>query len=66
MCRSEAALPDPPLAMPHVAPLLLQTTLFLICSSVFMSFAWYAHLEDLGGRPWFIAALVSRGVALAE
>jgi uncharacterized protein (DUF486 family) len=31
-----------------------------------MTFAWYAHLKDMSGRPWFIAALVSWGVALAE
>jgi uncharacterized protein (DUF486 family) len=47
-------------------PVLLQTTLLLICSNVFMTFAWYAHLKDLSGRPWFIAALASWGVALAE
>jgi len=45
---------------------LLQTTLLLICSNVFMTFAWYAHLRDLGGRPWFVAAFASWGVALAE
>ena len=50
----------------HIMPVLLQTTLLLICSNVFMTFAWYAHLKDLSGRPWFIAALVSWGVALAE
>ena len=47
-------------------PVMLQTTLLLICSNVFMTFAWYAHLKDMSGRPWFIAALVSCGVALAE
>ena len=47
-------------------PVLLQTTLLLICSNVFMTFAWYAHLKDMSGRPWFIAAFVSWGVALAE
>jgi uncharacterized protein (DUF486 family) len=47
-------------------PVLLQTTLLLICSNVFMTFAWYAHLKDMSGRPWFIAALLSWGVALAE
>jgi hypothetical protein len=31
-----------------------------------MTFAWYAHLKDMSGRPWFIAALVSWGVAIAE
>ncbi len=47
-------------------PVMLQTTLLLICSNVFMTFAWYAHLKDMSGRPWFIAAFVSWGVALAE
>jgi len=46
-------------------PVLLQATLLVICSNVFMTFAWYAHLKDMSGRPWFIAALVSWGVALA-
>lgn len=31
-----------------------------------MTFAGYAHLKDMSGRPWFIAALVSWRVALAE
>lgn len=47
-------------------PVLLQTTILLVLSNVFMTFAWYAHLKDLNGKPWFIAALVSWGVALAE
>ena len=47
-------------------PFMLQTTLLLICSNVFMTFAWYAHLKDMSGRPWFIATSVSWGVALAE
>ncbi len=56
----------PPLEYHRPMPVLLQTTLLLICSNVFMTFAWYAHLKDMSGRPWFIAALVSWGVALAE
>jgi uncharacterized protein len=31
-----------------------------------MTFAWYAHLRNLSGRPWYIAALASWGVALLE
>jgi uncharacterized protein (DUF486 family) len=31
-----------------------------------MTFAWYAHLKNMSGKPWFIAALVSWGVALFE
>jgi uncharacterized protein len=38
----------------------------LVLSNVFMTFAWYAHLKTLGGRPWLVAALVSWGIALVE
>jgi uncharacterized protein (DUF486 family) len=38
----------------------------LICSNVFMTFAWYGHLRDLRGRAWYIAALVSWSIALFE
>jgi uncharacterized protein len=31
-----------------------------------MTFAWYAHLKNLANRPWYIAALVSWGIALFE
>ena len=31
-----------------------------------MTFAWYGHLKNMSGKPWFIAALVSWGVALFE
>ncbi len=47
-------------------PVLAQTTLLLIASNVFMTFAWYAHLRNLNDKPWWIAALVSWGIALAE
>jgi len=46
-------------------PLLL-TTLLLIASNVFMTFAWYGHLKNLASSPWYIAALVSWGIALFE
>jgi len=45
---------------------IVQTVILLICSNVFMTFAWYAHLRDLNGKPWWIAALVSWGIALFE
>jgi uncharacterized protein (DUF486 family) len=38
----------------------------LTASNVFMTFAWYAHLKNLGSRPWFVAAFVSWGIALFE
>ena len=47
-------------------PVIAQTTLLLIASNVFMTFAWYGHLRGLGGRAWLIAALVSWGIALFE
>jgi hypothetical protein len=47
-------------------PVVFQTVGLLILSNVFMTFAWYAHLKELSARPWFIAALVSWGVALFE
>src|ERR1051325_1463664 len=44
----------------------LGTAGLLVLSNVFMTFAWYGHLNNLSGRPWFIAALVSWGIALFE
>jgi uncharacterized protein len=38
----------------------------LVFSNVFMTFAWYAHLRNLGDKPWVIAALISWGIALFE
>ncbi|HEY6863531.1 MAG TPA: DMT family protein [Burkholderiales bacterium] len=48
------------------ATVLLQTVGLLTLSNVFMTFAWYAHLKELSAKPWFVAALVSWGVALFE
>ena len=45
---------------------LLVTTGLLTCSNVFMTFAWYAHLKDLRGKAWYVAALVSWSIALLE
>ena len=47
-------------------PILAQTTLLLCLSNVFMTFAWYGHLKNLSARPWYVAALVSWGIALFE
>jgi uncharacterized protein (DUF486 family) len=47
-------------------PVVAQAVILLVLSNVFMTFAWYAHLKELNTRPWFIAALVSWGVALFE
>ena len=45
---------------------LIRTILLLACSNVFMTVAWYAHLKNLSGRPWYVAALASWGIALFE
>jgi uncharacterized protein (DUF486 family) len=47
-------------------PLSLQTVLLLIGSNVFMTLAWYGHLRNLATSPWYVAALASWGIALAE
>jgi uncharacterized protein (DUF486 family) len=44
----------------------LRTAGLLILSNVFMTFAWYAHLRELSGKPWYVAALISWGIALFE
>lgn len=39
----------------------------LLClSNLFMTFAWYAHLREMGHKPWIVAALFSWGIAFFE
>ena len=45
---------------------LAATTLLLVCSNVFMTFAWYAHLRNLSARPLIVAILASWGIAFLE
>ena len=47
-------------------PVLARTVVLLVLSNIFMTFAWYAHLRNLNHRAWYIAALVSWGIALFE
>jgi uncharacterized protein (DUF486 family) len=47
-------------------PPVMGATLLLLASNVFMTFAWYAHLKNLADRPWYVAALVSWGIAFFE
>jgi len=42
------------------------TTLMLVSSNVFMTFAWYGHLKNYSGKPWIIAAVISWCIALFE
>ena len=45
---------------------LVRTVLLLVGSNAFMTFAWYGHLRFLSTRPWFVAALLSWGIAFFE
>src|SRR4051794_19565889 len=47
-------------------PIIARTVCLLILSNVFMTFAWYAHLKNLAAKPWYVAAIVSWGIALFE
>lgn len=47
-------------------PAVLKSILLLSISNVFMTFAWYAHLKNLGSKPWYIAAFLSWLVAFLE
>jgi uncharacterized protein (DUF486 family) len=52
-----------PIAAAHPA---LACAVLLTFSNLFMTFAWYGHLKNLAGSPWWAAALVSWGIALFE
>jgi len=53
--------------MDTVAPrTLLQTVALLTLSNLFMTFAWYGHLRTMKASAWWVAALVSWGIALLE
>jgi uncharacterized protein (DUF486 family) len=45
---------------------ILRSAGLLVLSNVFMTFAWYAHLRNLQDRPWYLAAVISWGIALFE
>lgn len=47
-------------------PIIAQTTLLLICSNAFMTFAWYSHLRNWNSYTWYAAAILSWGIALFE
>ncbi|MES2307813.1 MAG: DMT family protein [Verrucomicrobiota bacterium] len=42
------------------------TVALLFASNIFMTVAWYGHLKNLHQRAWYIAALISWGIALFE
>lgn len=47
-------------------PVTVQTILLLVCSNVFMTFAWYSHLKHLQNKPLILAVLFSWGIAFFE
>jgi uncharacterized protein (DUF486 family) len=47
-------------------PIFLRTTILLVLSNTFMTFAWYGHLKTMPSRAWYVAALASWGIALFE
>jgi uncharacterized protein len=47
-------------------PAILTSIALLLCSNVFMTFAWYAHLKELSHKPWLLAAILSWSIALFE
>ena len=55
-----------PLSSLAQLPVLVQTIALLTLSNLFMTFAWYAHLKNLAGKPVLVAALISWGIALFE
>src|SRR5918993_990665 len=44
----------------------LSAAVLLTLSNLFMTFAWYGHLKNFSGSPWWAAALISWGIALFE
>jgi len=47
-------------------PIVVQTVGLLVMSNVFMTIAWYGHLRNLAGKAWYVAAIISWGIALFE
>jgi hypothetical protein len=47
-------------------PTIVRSSLLLVGSNVFMTFAWYAHLKNLGSRPLVVAIVASWGIAFFE
>ena len=46
--------------------LLVRTAFLLICSNTFMTLAWYSHLRNWNDKKWYVAAILSWGIALFE
>jgi len=57
---------NPQFFAPVVQHPALTCAVLLTLSNLFMTFAWYGHLKNFSGSPWWIAALISWGIALFE
>lgn len=47
-------------------PVLYKTAALLLLSNCFMTFAWYAHLKNLGSSPLWVAVISSWLIAFFE
>lgn len=47
-------------------PTVLTTIALLTLSNLFMTFAWYGHLKYVKAWPWFLAVVISWGIAFFE
>jgi uncharacterized protein len=45
---------------------IVRAAILLTLSNVFMTFAWYGHLKNLNNRKWYVAAVISWGIAFFE
>jgi uncharacterized protein (DUF486 family) len=52
--------------MSTLAQPIVTTTLMLVASNLFMTFAWYGHLKHFNAHAWWVAALIAWGIALFE
>lgn len=44
----------------------ISTLVLLLCSNIFMTFAWYGHLKTLNTKPIYFVILVSWSIAFFE
>src|SRR3546814_15980389 len=52
--------------MPINLTVLAQSAGLLVLSNIFMTVAWYAHLKNLSGKAWYVAAAISWSLAFFE
>jgi uncharacterized protein (DUF486 family) len=50
----------------HEGGIMLRPIILLFLSNIFMTFAWYGHLKNMGGKPLAFVILASWGIAFFE